>query len=65
MLKSTKIYQYDAAGMSGSQEGETSVMSAFNESPNVETNQKAEEAKKDGQEKTDRKPGISLLEMVV
>ena len=40
-------------------------MSAFNESPNVETNQKAEEAKKDGQEKTDRKPGISLLEMVV
>ncbi|RVW70806.1 hypothetical protein CK203_061956 [Vitis vinifera] len=56
MLKSTKIYQYDAAGRSGSQEGETSVMSAFNESPNVETNQKAEEAKKDGQEKTDRKP---------
>ena len=65
MLKSTKIYEYDAAGRSGSesQEEETSVTKAL-ESPNGETNQITIEAKNNGLDKTD-KTGISLLEMVV
>eukprot|EP00261_Vitis_vinifera_P037127 XP_019078370.1 PREDICTED: uncharacterized protein LOC100262122 isoform X1 [Vitis vinifera] len=66
MLKSTKIYQYDAAGRSGSsesQEEETSVTKAL-ESPNGETNQNTIEAKNNGLDKTD-KTGISLLELVV
>ncbi|CBI36627.3 unnamed protein product, partial [Vitis vinifera] len=56
MLKSTKIYQYDAAGRSGSsesQEEETSVTKAL-ESPNGETNQNTIEAKNNGLDKTDK-----------
>ncbi|XP_034700005.1 uncharacterized protein LOC117925188 isoform X3 [Vitis riparia] len=55
MLKSTKIYEYDAAGRSGSesQEEETSVTKAL-ESPNGETNQNTIEAKNNGLDKTDK-----------